>query len=94
MTIITTTKHNERANRSVNISLQVQPIKDVYPPILVVRVLRRDAAGCSMWTPGDKYKKPPFCCEFIYFLLCREIVPVYNLPQCPTSNANSAHSCL
>ncbi|KAK8782469.1 hypothetical protein V5799_016190 [Amblyomma americanum] len=77
---------------AVNISLQVQTTKEVYPPTLIVHFLRPDSAGCSMWIPGNYLTKPPLCCEFIYFLLCGAKVTAYDKSKYAKSSVNGASS--
>ncbi|XP_077499583.1 uncharacterized protein LOC144110496 [Amblyomma americanum] len=118
---------------AVNISLQVQPPTEVYPPTLIVHVLHYtygllpscglndfvalgkyelpvlygdgkclilgnsklqgpDSAGCFMWMPKNYLTKPPFCCEFIYFLLCGAKITDHDKAKCSTPSVTSATS--
>uniref|UniRef100_A0A023G1M1 Lipocalin n=1 Tax=Amblyomma parvum TaxID=251391 RepID=A0A023G1M1_AMBPA len=45
-------------------------------------------SGCSLWIPGEYNTKPPFCCLFIYALMCEPTHHTYK-SQCPNPNSTA-----
>uniref|UniRef100_A0A023GB30 Putative lipocalin-7 1 n=1 Tax=Amblyomma triste TaxID=251400 RepID=A0A023GB30_AMBTT len=53
----------------------------------------KEYSSCTMWVTEKKQTRPPLCCDFIFFLLCRGSkdtkLTTFDNTKCPDSNTDS-----